>query len=350
MTKNTPTLIPGSWDYFFPFSYFLTPLISITSLAVLWWWQARLLPSAALLFPLTRFCYVEGGRCSCYIQREFTRSDAFWQNGCLFPVLWNWYTLSKQVFQMVSLCHLVPDFLLHSGNVRFNVAFQITFSWKKCVIESGHPMNTLNSVRDVSCLQLCIPRGLVTTVNYTGVLLGNGLLVLYDFKEALRVTSPILALSVLVCIYQNLNSEDYHLLRREVVALVVYPYFSTPRMSGFLSESLKCRPGRCLRNDVVFTLFYCQGHQGWELAINLRWGWRPSKSSSQTSALATTTPPPNLRWCLRMSIPQNLSWERTWRQPLPQVVLCLSLYNLPLQTGRTGSKPEEFFLHACVYT
>lgn len=52
MTKNTPTLIPGSWDYFFPFSYFLTPLISITSLAVLWWWQARLLPSAALLFPL----------------------------------------------------------------------------------------------------------------------------------------------------------------------------------------------------------------------------------------------------------------------------------------------------------
>ena len=68
----------------------------------------------------------------------------------------------------------------------------------------------------------------MTTVNYTGVLLSNGLLVLYDFKEALRVTSPILALSVLVRIYQNLNSEDYHLLRREVVALVVYPYFSIP--------------------------------------------------------------------------------------------------------------------------
>lgn len=104
--------------------------------------------------------------------------------------------------------------------------------------------------------------GILATVNHVGGLLGNGLLVLYDFKEALRVTSPILALSVLVRICQNLNFEDYHLLKREVVAPVVYPYLSTLRMSGFLSESLKCRPGRCLRNDVVFTLFYCQGHQG----------------------------------------------------------------------------------------
>ena len=95
-----------------------------------------------------------------------------------------------------------------------------------------------------------------------GGLLGNGLLVLYGLKEALGVTSPILALSVLVRIYENLNSEDYHLLSRDaVIALVVYPYFSTPRTSGFLSESLKCRPGRCLRNDVVFTLVYCQGCQ-----------------------------------------------------------------------------------------
>lgn len=92
-----------------------------------------------------------------------------------------------------------------------------------------------------------------------GGLLGNGLLVLFGLKEALRVTSPVLALSVLVRIYENLNSEDYHLLRREtVVALVVYPYFSTPRFS----ESLKCRPGKCLRNDVVFTLVCCQRCQG----------------------------------------------------------------------------------------
>lgn len=38
MTKNTPKLIPGSWGYFCPFSYFLTPLIGINSLDVVWWW------------------------------------------------------------------------------------------------------------------------------------------------------------------------------------------------------------------------------------------------------------------------------------------------------------------------
>lgn len=55
-------------------------------------------------------------------------------------------------------------------------------------------MNTLNSVEDAFCLQLCVPR-LVTTVKLRGGgLLDNGLLVPYDLIDALRVTSPSLAL------------------------------------------------------------------------------------------------------------------------------------------------------------
>lgn len=130
MTKNTPTLIPGSWDYFFPFSYFLTPLISITSLAVLWWWQARHLPSAALLFPSTHFCYFWRRQMLLLHPKRIHKVWCFLTKWMPPPLLWNWYTLSKQVFQMVSLCHLIADFLLHSGNVQFNVAFRITFSWK----------------------------------------------------------------------------------------------------------------------------------------------------------------------------------------------------------------------------
>lgn len=34
----------------------------------------------------------------------------------------------------------------------------------KCVMESEHPVNTLNRVRDAFCLWFCLSRGLVTTV------------------------------------------------------------------------------------------------------------------------------------------------------------------------------------------
>lgn len=55
-------------------------------------------------------------------------------------------------------------------------------------------MNTLNAVRDAFCLQLRVPRGLVNNSEITvGGLLDNGLLVLHDFREALRVTSSTLA-------------------------------------------------------------------------------------------------------------------------------------------------------------
>lgn len=131
MTKNTPKLIPGLWDYFFPCSYFSPPLISIDSLAVL----AVVTPACSISCPAffsidTRLILLKETHASAVSKENALRSDAFWQNGCLLPMLGNWYTLSKRVFRMVSLCHLVPDFLLHSGNVQFNVAFRITFSWK----------------------------------------------------------------------------------------------------------------------------------------------------------------------------------------------------------------------------
>ena len=130
MTKNTPKVIPGSWDYFFPFSFFLTPLISITSLAVLWWWQAGLLPSAALLFSIDTFLILLKEADAPATSKEdpqglmlFDQMDAssrsFGIDICCQNRFFKWF-----------LCHLVPDFLLHSGNVRFNVAFRITFSWK----------------------------------------------------------------------------------------------------------------------------------------------------------------------------------------------------------------------------
>lgn len=50
MTRNTPKLIPASWDHFFPCSYFLTPLISTSSLAGPWWCSLQPVPSSCPAF------------------------------------------------------------------------------------------------------------------------------------------------------------------------------------------------------------------------------------------------------------------------------------------------------------
>lgn len=65
---------------------------------------------------------------------------------------------------MVSLSRLVLAFLPRSGNARCLMLRCKSLSVAKCVMEPGHPMNTLNRVRDAFRIWLCLPRRQVTMV------------------------------------------------------------------------------------------------------------------------------------------------------------------------------------------
>lgn len=133
------------------------------SLAVLWQGQPRLGLSATLLFlPATNL--------SCF-QRD---SHPLLPHRCKVWRFWaEWmppprpleliYTVKKGFpngFSLSPCPGFSPPILETCGlMLRFK-----SLSAEKCVMESGHPMNTLNRVRDAFRAWFCPPRGPVTVV------------------------------------------------------------------------------------------------------------------------------------------------------------------------------------------
>lgn len=74
-------------------------------------------------------------------------------------------TLYQILSSILEMCSLMLRFKSHSA--------------EKCVMETGHPMNTLHRVKGGFCLQFCC-KGTGDTVNHTEGLARNGLLVPYD--------------------------------------------------------------------------------------------------------------------------------------------------------------------------
>lgn len=208
---------------FFSLQLFLTAFINASpAWLFLWWWQAGHLPSAALLFPSTHFCYFWRRQMLLLHPKKESESDAFWQNRCLLPLLEmdircqsrfsNGFSLSPYV-DLLSILEMCSLMLLISNH----------FQLKKCVIESGHPWILLTP-SGVPLVCSSAFRSILATIRVGAC--SCGLLVLYDFKETLRVTSPILALSVLVRICPEFKFWGLPPPEKRVVAPVVYPYLS----------------------------------------------------------------------------------------------------------------------------